>query len=380
MTINNEGSSGIGYLIGFIFIITTIINVAITAVITVIGRTPEYRYIGIFNISCLLIELVLVYFGSKLDSKKMIYTGVVIGIIAQIIIIPSLFIKLDYIISEIKLTILTVTYIILSMDIEFDLNFEMNLQAIVGFLIMFVETFQRRSSNRVGGVGTNIVVAIIGLIINIIGYYKPNILKHIQYIIERNPPSRRSRNYRIDSGIDTSYRDWRSEPVPKPPSIPTDRLSHPTHTSTIPKPSIDLLSSHNEKIYERVHLGKEFTLPSKPLICSSCGNANPENAKICKSCLNNIPKCLICNRAISAEQIVYCPFCNAYYHKTEFFEWLKVKAICKNCNKELDLWEFQKYSKQPEHLDEIASINCPNCKKTIPRDANFCIFCGIKIE
>ncbi len=377
MTLNNEEGSGIGYFIGIIFIITTIINAAITVFITVVGKTPEYRYVGIFNISGLLIEFALVYFGSKLDNNKLIYTGIIIGIIAQIIIIPSLFIKLDYIISQIRLTIFTVAYIILSLDIE--LNFEMGLPPFLGALIIFIEEFQRMTANRVGGIGTNIVVAIIGMIINIIGYYKPKMMKHIQYIIERNPPARRLRNYRIDSGIDTSYRDWRS-PIPKPPSISIERLSHHTHAPNTPKPPTNEFNLSNEKIHEKVHLSEEFEIPSKPLICSSCGNANPRSAKICKSCLNNIPKCLICNRTISAEQIVYCPFCNANYHKAEFFEWLKVKAICKNCNKELDLWEYQKYLEKDEYIKESSSIECPKCKKSIPSDSSFCIFCGLKIK
>ena len=116
------------------------------------------------------------------------------------------------------------------------------------------------------------------------------------------------------------------------------------------------------------------------MICSSCGNENPETSKICKSCLNTIPNCLICNRAISAEQIVHCPFCNASYHKVEFFEWLKVKAICKNCNRELDLWEFQKYLEKDEYVKENSSMECPKCKKSIPGDSSFCIFCGLKIK
>jgi hypothetical protein len=233
------------------------------------------------------------------------------------------------------------------------------------------------SSNRVGGVGTNIVVAIIGMIINIIGSFNPKILKYIQYILERDFPSRRRRS------IDREYRRYRRRrPVslPRFTSMPIKRTPPSPQITPRPKPLNNEIDLSNDKIYQKVHLDKEFTIPTKSLICSSCGNENPEDSKICKSCLNNIPKCLICYRAISAEQIVHCPFCNANYHKTEFFEWLKVKAICKNCNKELDLWEFQKYSKKHEHLEAIASIKCPKCKKLIPNDSDFCIFCGLKIK
>ncbi|MFX0132380.1 MAG: hypothetical protein ACFFDN_01915 [Candidatus Hodarchaeota archaeon] len=94
---------------------------------------------------------------------------------------------------------------------------------------------------------------------------------------------------------------------------------------------------------------------------------------------NGFPKCLICRKSIIGEEIVFCPFCNAPYHKKEFLEWLKVKAHCKICKKELDMWEFQKHSEKHEHIEEISSIKCQKCKNLIPSDSRFCIFCGVKI-
>ena len=69
-----------------------------------------------------------------------------------------------------------------------------------------------------------------------------------------------------------------------------------------------------------------------------------------------------------------CPFCYAPYHKLEFLEWLKVKANCKVCNKELDLWEFQKT--QGKILDEKFLKKCKKCLNNNPNDAMFCVYCG----
>ncbi|MFX0136233.1 MAG: zinc ribbon domain-containing protein, partial [Candidatus Hodarchaeota archaeon] len=70
---------------------------------------------------------------------------------------------------------------------------------------------------------------------------------------------------------------------------------------------------------------------------------------------------------------------DASAHKLEFLEWLKIKAKCPSCERELDIWEFQKILEQNKEVDEKYPLACPNCKKYIPIDANFCIYCGFKI-
>lgn len=82
---------------------------------------------------------------------------------------------------------------------------------------------------------------------------------------------------------------------------------------------------------------------SKSIICPYCGKYNLIGSKTCKFCFKQFPICVICDRLITENDIVYCPFCNSPFHKREFLEWLKIKAYCKNCKKELDLWEFQKF-------------------------------------
>ncbi|MFX0138480.1 MAG: hypothetical protein ACFFDN_32860 [Candidatus Hodarchaeota archaeon] len=141
----------------------------------------------------------------------------------------------------------------------------------------------------------------------------------------------------------------------------------------------DELSLDN-KIFPRVHLGEEFLTPSKPIICMSCGMTNPKESRICKFCHVRLPICAICERTISMEDLVYCLYCDATHHKLEFLEWLKIKAHCINCNRELDLWEFQKFLKEHGDIEEISSKLCIKCKKLIPIDSQFCIFCGIKLK
>ncbi|MFX0132378.1 MAG: hypothetical protein ACFFDN_01905 [Candidatus Hodarchaeota archaeon] len=264
MTINNEERSGIGYLIGFIFIISIILNGAITAIITVVGRTPEYRYIGIFNIGCILIELVLVFFGSRKDNNKLIYTGIILGLIAQIIIIPSLIIKLDYVISQIKLTNFMIIYIIFTIDIEFDLNIEMNLVAIIQLFNLNMQSIQRMASNRISGVGTNIVVAIIGMIINLIGIFNRKIWKHIRYILERNFSTRRGESIHIE---------WESVPAPESPDMLMKRPPPISHTPNDLKPpinEIDLSEEHVEEI--------------SSIKCPKCKKLTPSDSNFCIFC------------------------------------------------------------------------------------------------
>ncbi len=144
------------------------------------------------------------------------------------------------------------------------------------------------------------------------------------------------------------------------------------------EPALSTLDLIKPRIFEKVRLDEEFMVPSEPLTCPVCGYQNLNVSRICKSCSYNFPSCIICNRVIGGEELVFCPYCNSPYHKLEFFEWLKIKANCPRCNRDLDLWEFQKFLEH-EEVEINSSKLCHKCKKIIPKDSDFCIFCGIKI-
>ncbi len=101
------------------------------------------------------------------------------------------------------------------------------------------------------------------------------------------------------------------------------------------------------------------------------------SSDFCESCNTKLIKCPICKQPINKENLIFCPFCSSPFHKTEFLEWLKVHANCPRCKNELDMWEFQKHLE--ESKNELSKIQCPECKKFIPNDCNYCIFCGFKI-
>ena len=134
-----------------------------------------------------------------------------------------------------------------------------------------------------------------------------------------------------------------------------------------------------KKIYSKVHLDKAVLAPEK-IICPNCGNQNSPYRLICDSCRNEIPKCNICKKRISGSYLVNCPFCKAPFHKDEILEWLKTKAFCPSCKKELDLWEFQDILKKQKDMEEKTSVKCPKCKSLIPKNSKFCINCGLQIK
>ena len=81
--------------------------------------------------------------------------------------------------------------------------------------------------------------------------------------------------------------------------------------------------------------------------CSFCGKKIEKNAKFCTYCGLDLCFCEICKDYIRDDEAVStCPFCHKDFHESEFLEWLKVKASCPVCKKEIDLWEFQKMSKK----------------------------------
>lgn len=129
----------------------------------------------------------------------------------------------------------------------------------------------------------------------------------------------------------------------------------------------------------KVQLDDGFLKLSSKLFCLYCNQENSRYARICSYCNNSFPDCTLCKKPTGKDEIAFCPFCNTPYHKLEFFEWLKVKAYCKNCKNKLGLWEFQKYLEEREEDHELHSKLCIKCKKHIPMDADFCIYCGLKI-
>ncbi len=136
--------------------------------------------------------------------------------------------------------------------------------------------------------------------------------------------------------------------------------------------------SSEEKILPKVKLGKGFYKLYKYTICPVCNKKNLLTSSTCKYCLTKFARCNLCQNYIGKEDVVYCPSCKATYHKLEFLEWLKVKAFCVRCKKELDLWEFQKYLEENKQEGQLPSKFCINCGRYIPIDANFCIYCGLK--
>ncbi len=116
---------------------------------------------------------------------------------------------------------------------------------------------------------------------------------------------------------------------------------------------------------------------SKYLICPLCNHKNSILSEVCTACASKFLKCSICKKPISRDDIVYCPFCSLPVHKIEFLEWLKVNANSPHCKSELDMWEFQKFLE--ENSEELPQIRCSSCKKLIPADSNYCIFCRNKI-
>ncbi len=80
--------------------------------------------------------------------------------------------------------------------------------------------------------------------------------------------------------------------------------------------------------------------------CPNCFELIQKDAKFCVNCGLKISICAICQNYIKSEEATaICPFCGTKLHKTEFLEWIKVKASCPVCENEIDLWEFQKLEK-----------------------------------
>ncbi len=97
---------------------------------------------------------------------------------------------------------------------------------------------------------------------------------------------------------------------------------------------------------------------------------------------SNLQVCILCNKSIDDDDGVFCPFCDVYAHKSEFLEWLKIKACCPRCQNQINLEKFRSFMKDhgSSDLDMKNSEPCPICKKMIPVDSFYCIFCGVELK
>ncbi len=228
---------------------------------------------------------------------------------------------------------------------------------------------------RIYGLGFGIFYLVVNLVINVIGMFflgDLNVLLGREETIFRDfRPRRLGTSRRMQYEVPSIESELESEV----------EMGDGAYQSAMKiyekKRQVGIVS--NSTTYSKIHLEDDILRSSKNLTCPFCHHLNYNDALICISCKNEFQRCKICHKPIG-EDIVFCPSCNAAYHKDEFLEWLKVKACCKECNSEIDIWEFQKVLERGHEIHEEASKLCPGCKKVIPTDANFCIYCGFQVN
>ncbi|NVM29803.1 MAG: hypothetical protein HWN65_13245 [Candidatus Helarchaeota archaeon] len=98
--------------------------------------------------------------------------------------------------------------------------------------------------------------------------------------------------------------------------------------------------THDYKVKDRLNLINEIydfltnteTFESH-IICPICGIKIPKNGDNCPKCGRLFNQCGICKFYIyDLGEEIQCPSCQNYFHSREFYEWLKIKGNCPNCN------------------------------------------------
>jgi endogenous inhibitor of DNA gyrase (YacG/DUF329 family) len=70
--------------------------------------------------------------------------------------------------------------------------------------------------------------------------------------------------------------------------------------------------------------------------CPGCGKALYEESNFCPYCGFKLEKCMVCNLIIDKyQEISKCPHCASLAHRDHLLEYLKIKAHCPMCGKEL---------------------------------------------
>jgi RNA polymerase subunit RPABC4/transcription elongation factor Spt4 len=134
----------------------------------------------------------------------------------------------------------------------------------------------------------------------------------------------------------------------------------------------------------------------KEIQCAFCAEKLriTEDMQYCRYCGQIIPQCRVCGSPIVyGDEILQCPHCKAYAHKTHLIEWIKVKGYCPVCGVDVEeskdfpaelLEETKTIISEDEEEDEIISFadeeqRCASCGRLIAEAVRYCPYCGKQI-
>jgi hypothetical protein len=127
--------------------------------------------------------------------------------------------------------------------------------------------------------------------------------------------------------------------------------------------------------------------------CVFCGEKLriTQDMQYCRYCGEIIPRCRICDlHIVHGDEILQCPRCKAYAHKTHLIEWVKVKGYCPVCGVDVEeskdfpaeLFDqrIKSISKKKETISPLDKKNrCTSCEHPLVTDEHYCPYCGVKI-
>ncbi len=164
-----------------------------------------------------------------------------------------------------------------------------------------------------------------------------------------------------------------------------------------------IISFHTEGLLPSLHKKRDDVkknieldieaIAEKEIQCAFCGEnlRITEDMQYCRFCGEIIPRCRICGSSIvHGDEILQCPYCKAYAHKTHFIEWIKVKGYCPVCGTDVEeskdfpaaLFDqrITPLSKTFEMISPLDEKNqCSSCGRLITKNVRYCPFCGVKI-
>lgn len=393
---NKRPSYDLWKISGYIFVISSILNFAIAIFYFILSGDLPFLILYLCGIIFSLVEGIwLIYIYNRSQNTQKIYSiGVGLGIILFVILIPFFGFALNFVRNRYDFFYSAQMATLMSILIN-SINNENNIFSVL--LNSNIDLFPQIKFYGICAfdLGFGIFLMILVIILNYIGMVKSEDMDFSTTI--KNPPRYEKKYFHYKRKYSQGRRSYsinypeakkdlniffRTEP---PPPISEELHSRVEMSDGAYLSAMKILEKKDlnenpsgSEVYSKVHMKKPILNQSKDLICPNCSQPNFNYARICKFCGAEFQKCSICGKNLGKEDIVYCPFCNATYHKTEFLEWLKVKACCKSYNREIDMWEFQKYLEEHEQVQKDSLKVCQECKKAIPNDAIYCIYCGIK--
>ncbi len=112
---------------------------------------------------------------------------------------------------------------------------------------------------------------------------------------------------------------------------------HGSRSGSHSKHQDDIAIDQNTTLNETIKIKPSQSQGIRIIKCFKCGSEFPSTLTNCPVCGHERVRCMVSQLDIQYDdKVFYCPYCGTPAHLNHIREWIKVKAVCPNCQHKLN--------------------------------------------